>query len=88
MDPAEANEPMLANEPRDAALPIDKTESWEQMESNEFSDQSDHTPAGYRRPTVRSPVDRAAGELATGAVTHLRGHSMTGWPRSGVPTRH
>jgi hypothetical protein len=43
MDPAEANEPMLANEAKDAALPTERTESWEQIERIEFSDQSDHT---------------------------------------------
>ncbi len=32
IDPAEANEPTLANDATDAALPIDKTESWAQME--------------------------------------------------------
>jgi hypothetical protein len=36
---------MLPIEAKEPALPIDRTESWEQIDSIEFSDQSDHTPA-------------------------------------------
>jgi hypothetical protein len=43
IDPADANEPTLANEAKEAALPTDRTESWEQIERIEFSDQRDHT---------------------------------------------
>jgi hypothetical protein len=45
IDPAEANEPTLANAAKDAALPIESTESWEQIERTEFSDHRDSTPS-------------------------------------------
>ena len=44
---------MLANDAKEAALPIERNESWEQIERTEFSDQSDHMPGGVvpaRRP--------------------------------------
>jgi hypothetical protein len=43
IDPAEPNDHTLANDATEAALPIERTESWEQIERIEFSDQSDHT---------------------------------------------
>ena len=43
IDPAEANEPTLAIDAKEAALPTARTESWEQIDRIEFSDQRDHT---------------------------------------------
>ena len=40
IDPAEAKEPTLANDAKEAALPIERTE---------FSDQRDHTPSSVAR---------------------------------------
>ena len=45
IDPAEAKQPTLANDAKVAALPIESTESWEQIDRTEFSDHRDSMTA-------------------------------------------
>ena len=42
---------MLPNDAKDATLPTESTESWEQIDRTEFSDQSDHTFSSLVPPT-------------------------------------
>jgi hypothetical protein len=74
MEPADAKDATLAKDPKDAALPTDRTESCEQMESTEFSDHSDHTPASLGPP-------RAHGDWASGG-SHVPGDDVA---RAAVP---
>lgn len=67
IDPAEANEPTLANDAKLAALPIESTESWEQIESTEFSDQRDHTIGSVAN--LDAPLSTSTGRLAGVRVT-------------------
>ena len=42
IDSAERNESALANDANDAALPIESTESWEQIDRTELRPQGEH----------------------------------------------